>query len=663
MNSIERGLEAYSGWRQQLSSAVRDFREFLGKQDFLEPQIGARIDRALATLRDDRLYIAFVAEFSRGKSELINAIFFATFGTRVLPSSAGRTTMCPTELCYEAGTDPQLRLLPIETRAGGTTVSELKGFAEEWTTLPINMSSAEQVAAALATIAETKAVSREDATRLGLHVAEDETRNGMHLTADGMVEVPRWRHAVINFPHPLLEQGLVILDTPGLNAIGAEPELTLNLLPSAHAVLFILAADQGVTKSDIQVWHDHLGNTPGANGKGRIVVLNKIDGLWDELRDAGAIDREIERQVNDTARHLGLEASAVYAVSAQKALIGKVKGDEALIARSRIRTLESALASKLLPGKRDIVRGSVTIEVAAAERAVRALLEQRRTGVVEHITELSSLNGKNAEVIAHMMEKVRADKEYFEKSLQRFVATRSVFSKQTNQLYAHLNIRNIDRLIAETKRSMEVSLTTIGLKAAIQEFFVQINNVLTETANQAQEIKTLMEGVYKKFQDEHGLVNVKPPAFSVARYRREARRIEEKQTQFLNGVGLLLKDQKVITRRFYDSVAAKMRTVLLAANRDADTWLKAIMSPMESQVREHQVQLRRRLESIKRIHQASDTLDERLRELQHVRDGVDEQERLVTARIQGLRNILNGAAAFPADPGDLFFGNEAAQAN
>jgi hypothetical protein len=39
----------------------------------------------------------------------------------------------------------------------------------------------------------------------------------------------------------------VILDTPGLNAIGTEPELTLNLIPNAHAVLFILAAETGVT--------------------------------------------------------------------------------------------------------------------------------------------------------------------------------------------------------------------------------------------------------------------------------------------------------------------------------------------------------------------------------------------------------------------------------
>jgi putative ribosome biogenesis GTPase RsgA len=32
----------------------------------------------------------------------------------------------------------------------------------------------------------------------------------------------------VNFPHPLLKEGLIIVDTPGLNAIGTEPELTLN---------------------------------------------------------------------------------------------------------------------------------------------------------------------------------------------------------------------------------------------------------------------------------------------------------------------------------------------------------------------------------------------------------------------------------------------------
>src|SRR3970040_51048 len=319
MTNIDQHFEAYSTWRHGLFKAVGDFRGWLQGQELADVQVDQRLDQVLSTLRDDKLYVAFVAEFSRGKSELINAIFFAAFGQRVLPSSAGRTTMCPTELMYEKGSAPCIRLLPIETRASGTSVSELRGFAEEWTTIPLDIESPDKVAQALQHIAEIKKVAKEIAQTLGLHIAEEETQNGMHLAEDGMVEVPKWRHAIINFPHPLLDQGLVILDTPGLNALGTEPELTLSLLPSAHAVLFILSADTGVTKSDIEIWHTPIGAPKDGSHKGRLVVLNKIDGLWDELRNADEVNREIDRQVRESSKTLAVPEHNVYPVSAQKA--------------------------------------------------------------------------------------------------------------------------------------------------------------------------------------------------------------------------------------------------------------------------------------------------------------------------------------------------------
>src|SRR4030067_449738 len=342
MINIDQHFEAYSAWRQELFKAGGDCRGWLQSQELADVQVDQRLDQVLSTLRDDRLYVAFVAEFSRAKSELINAIFFAAFGQRVLPSSAGRTTMCPTELMYEKGSAPCIRLLPIETRASRTSVSELRGFAEEWTTISLDIESPDKVAQALQHIAEIKKVSKEIAQTLGLHIAEEETQNGMHLTEDGMVEVPKWRHAIINFPHPLLDQGLVILDTPGRNALGTEPELTLSLLPSAHAVLFILAADTGVTKSDIQVWHDFISNPKHGANTGRIAVLTSIDGLCDELTTEDAGKDEIERQVQETARHLNIHPHNVYPVSAQKALLGKVKGDKKGLERSRIHELEDA---------------------------------------------------------------------------------------------------------------------------------------------------------------------------------------------------------------------------------------------------------------------------------------------------------------------------------
>jgi hypothetical protein len=648
MSEIDQQFEEYSTWRKGLFSAISDFRGWLQTQELSDTQADQRLDQVLSTLRDDKLYVAFVAEFSRGKSELINAIFFANFGQRVLPSAAGRTTMCPTELMYERNTDPFIRLLPIETRTSGTTVSELKGFPEEWVTVPLDIKSPDNVTKALQHIAEIKVVTKDMAQSMGLHIAEEETQNGMHVTPDGKVEIPKWRHAIINFPHPLLEQGLVILDTPGLNALGTEPELTLSLLPSAHAVLFILAADAGVTKSDIQVWHDYISNPKGGPGKGRLVVLNKIDGLWDELRDWDEVNREIERQIHETAKHLNISEHNVYPVSAQKALYGKIKGDKKVLERSRIAELENALGKEMIPAKRDIVRDNLGVDLVEIIRAMRLLVGQRLKGVHEHMDELSGLSGKNMDVIDHMMQKVKVDKEHFEKSLQRFQATRSIFSQQTNVLYTHLNLKNVDKLIAETKRNMEISLTTAGLKSAMQNFFKDVHTTMNEVAKQAQEIKELMEGVYKKFQEDHGLSNIKPNAFSVMKYMREIKRVEDKHMQFINGMSLLMTEQNAVTRKFFESAVARVRAIFASANRDADTWLKTIMSPMESQVREHQIQLRRRLESIKRIHKASDTLEDRLNELKHVRDGMQEQEKAMEGQVTRILDMLTPTAGSQA---------------
>ena len=579
MTGIDQHFEAYGAWRQELFKSVGDFRAWLQAQELADVQIDQRIEQILSTLRDDKLYVAFVAEFSRGKSELINAIFFAGFGQRVLPSSAGRTTMCPTELMYEKGSAPCIRLLPIETRASGTSLTELRGFSEEWTNIPLDIESPDSVALALQHIAEIKKVSKETAQSLGLHIAEEETENGMHLADDGMVEVPKWRHAIINFPHPMLEQGLVILDTPGLNALGTEPELTLSLLPSAHAVLFILAADTGVTKSDIQVWQDFINNPKHGANKGRIAVLNKIDGLWDELKTPEAVAAEIERQVKETARHLNIDPHNVFPVSAQKALLGKIKGDKKVLERSRIHELEDALGKEMIPHKRDIVRDNISGDMADIIKAMRLLIMQRLKGVYEHIEEIGSLNGKNMDVIDHMMNKVRVDKEHFEKSLMRFQATRSIFSQQTNVLYTHLNLKNLDTLIAATKKDMEVSLTTSGLKSCMTNFFKQSQGTMDEVAKQAQEIKDLMEGVYQKFQEEHGLSNVKPKAFSVMKYSRELKRLEEKHMQMLSGMSLVMTEQKTVIRKFFDSAVGKVRAIYAMTNRDADNWLKTIMSP------------------------------------------------------------------------------------
>ncbi|MDO8962754.1 MAG: dynamin family protein, partial [Methylophilus sp.] len=232
-NRLAHQFAAYSEWRKSLVDCINDYRNWLNEHELNDAQVEQRITHLLERLREDKLNVAFVAEFSRGKSELINAIFFADYGQRLLPSSAGRTTMCPTELLYDATKPTSLQLLPIDTRATDVSTTEYKRYPEEWTVVEFDVNSNDSMVDAFKEVSRTKRVTAEEAEKLSLYDPNN-SDDAMSLNKDGTVDVPCWRYAMINFPHPLLEQGLVILDTPGLNAIGTEPELTLNMLPNAH---------------------------------------------------------------------------------------------------------------------------------------------------------------------------------------------------------------------------------------------------------------------------------------------------------------------------------------------------------------------------------------------------------------------------------------------
>jgi hypothetical protein len=630
--SLANQFAAYTAWRTRLATYIAELQGWLNTNELSDAQSDLRLTQLLERLREDRLNVAFVAEFSRGKSELINAIFFADYGNRMLPSSAGRTTMCPTELLFDANKPPCIELLPIQTRSSNSSVSEYKRFADEWTKMPLDTESPEAMQDALRHVSETTRVTPEEAGRLGFEVGEGQIDLYV-IGDDGLVEVPRWRHAMINFPHPLLKQGLVILDTPGLNAIGAEPELTLSLLPNAHAVLFILAADTGVTQSDLSIWREHICGG-GMAKRGRMVVLNKIDGQWDELKSTEEIDSEIRRQAETSAAILELPVSQVFPVSAQKGLVAKINGDDALLDKSRLPLLEAALSGELIPAKRDIVCESTESEFGDVSQRVRGLLDSRLLGLREQLTELTELRGKNKGVVEYMMGKVRAEKDEFESGLQRYYAVRSVFSTLTNNLFSHLGLDVLRQLTHQTREAMLDAAFSKTLSDAMAHFFSGSRDALARSNSEIAEILAMMESVYKKFAVEHGLKLGSPTTFSLLRYEKELDRLQAWCDDHLNTmVSLLTHDKKNITQKFFEEVATQVRRAFEHANRDAEVWLRAIMAPMETQVREHQIQLKRRLESIKRIHQATDTLEDRIAEL----DGVEKD---LLEQIEALEEIV-----------------------
>jgi predicted nucleic acid-binding Zn-ribbon protein len=618
-------IQEYGAWRASIATALEQYRAALAGCEVLDAAATQRAAQAAARVRDDRLSVAFVAEFSRGKSELINAIFFADYGQRILPSSAGRTTMCPTELLYDAAWEPCIRLLPIETRARQLSTSDYREDASAWTVIPLELDAPDRMAESFRQVSMTRRVAPEEAQRYGLYDPQDPELADA-LGTDGLVEISQWRHAIINLPHPLLKQGLVILDTPGLNAIGTEPELTLNLIPNAHAVLFVLAAETGVTRSDIEVWRTHIGAGPG-----RIVVLNKIDAMWDALKSDAQNEAEIARQQHSVAQQLGLAADQVYPVSAQKALVGRIQGDMDLFERSRLGALEAALLHGLIPQKKTILGSALREDLAALESAQASALASRGRGLVEQLQELKSLRGKNQNVLAHMMRRIEAERKDFDAGLMRLQDARQRFASLSTELYSTLDMDAVARQADTVRLSLQAARFATGMRAPVRSFFENARISLEAASGQVAEIGKVMEAMVRGFAAEHGLTMAPPMALSLDRYRDEIDAVEALYVKQFGTATLLMTSRSTLLERFFDSIVSSVRRTFRAANADVEAWLKVIMAPLETQIRQHKEQLRHRLSSIQRIHDATDSLEQKIAAFEASQGELDAQRRQLLA--------------------------------
>ena len=92
-------MQAYGKWKSTLVEAILKYQRWLEQNKMSEAEMELRIFELLEQLKSDTLTIAFVAEFARGKTELINGIFFSEYDRRLLPSEAGRTT-CVQPSCF-----------------------------------------------------------------------------------------------------------------------------------------------------------------------------------------------------------------------------------------------------------------------------------------------------------------------------------------------------------------------------------------------------------------------------------------------------------------------------------------------------------------------------------------------------------------------------------
>ena len=611
-SQLEQQVAHYSEWRETLIRGIETYQGWLDANGHVDIQNALRIYDLIESLKQDRVTLAFVAEFSRGKTELINALFFANYKRRLLPSDVGRTTMCPTEISYDAQEPPHIKLLPIETRKRNESIATLKRSPIEWVKIRLNLDSHEEMVQAMQELAASKTVTEQEARDLGLLDESGPMTSSVILRGADHVEIPSWRHALINYPHPLLKHGLVILDTPGLNALGTEPELTLSMIPNAHAALFLLAMDTGVTKSDLEVWQKYVQTFVPR----RLAVLNKIDLLWDDLNGPAAIQASIDRQVDSTAQTLNLPRKHVFPVSAQKALLARVRDDEDLLNRSGIRALERVLAEEIVPTKQEILRASVEREIGAMVASSLQSVTNQLHAVRTEMKELEQLSGKNRTMAKAMLVKLEADRATYAQQVQGFRLASAAVIKQGSSLLTNLDASCIEQILEQGRENIEASWTTPGLMRAMQNLFEHYSKQSQSILKFAADVQKLVEGIYQRFHESYGFARLVPPPVSLERHTVAMFALQKQVEDFCRDPVNVMTEKHFLLRRFYNGLVTQAREVFDGARAEVNAWLKSALGPLSLQIKEHEGLLNRRVEGFRKVTDNLSAAQDRIKELQ-----------------------------------------------
>ncbi len=612
IETLHAKVNEYQAWRASLTKTIADYRDWLASGNYSDAVQELRLYDVLETLKRDQLVLAFLAEFSRGKTETINALFFADFNQRLLPSEPGRTTMCPTEIFWDASEEPSIKLLPIETRTTEDSLTYLKTTPKVWEKFRLNIDSPSEMKETLLKLIEQKEVTQDKAEELGLFNLQDISMV-QELEKQGSLKVPAWRHAIINYPHPLLKSGLVVIDTPGLNSLGAEPELTLSIIPNAHAVLFLTAIDTGITQSDMRIWNDHIKG----RAKYKLVLLNKVDMLWDDLKSKQDVANEIERQVNITAHQLGISPYSVFAMSAQKALVAKIKKNTELLQQSGIIELEATLGNQIIQAKHEILGRTIASECSEMIKSSRKIVQKRLTSLREQVLELKDIKSQNIDASKHILAKVVADRKRYEASIPTFNQANDKITHIGKKLLRHLSLAYLDTSLATSRQEMGDSWTTIGLNLGMRHLMKQANELAEFVAKESNDIKKLADSIYEVFQSKHDFDLFDPPELDMSNFISNMKVLEKITDDFCTDPINVLTEKHFLIRKFFLGLGTQTQKIFEQAEKDCERWLQDVLSTLKIQMAEHKTSLDERTKNLMEAKASAEALDSRLAIVEH----------------------------------------------
>lgn len=390
------------------------------------PRHAVRLEELKDRLLSQRLRVAVLGQFKRGKSTFLNALL----GCPLLPTGVIPLTAIPTFLHWA----PQYALQAYD----------LEGKV----------------------IRTAEAVEPTEITSILDRLVTEEGNPRNHQRV-GRVDVFA--------PAPVLANGVELIDTPGIGSTHQHnTDAALAVLPECDAAFFVLSVDPPVTAAELE-YLDYVRPMVAPI----LFILNKVD--YFAAADRPAAAAFLRRTLSD---HLPDETDfPIFSLAARSALEAKRSGDEVALANSGLIEVEHGLSQTLATQKREILRLAITRKAAAILDSARSHAQLLIRALEMPMDDLARRADQFAEAVRSIEQQRLQARDLLAGSRRRMLEGLEARAAMLREDARSSLIPLVDRAFSEGRTGAEAERAAKrAIGAAIPDFFEGAMECIAETA-------------------------------------------------------------------------------------------------------------------------------------------------------------------------------------
>lgn len=313
--------------------------------------------------------------------------------------------------------------------------------------------------------------------------------------------------AVVYYPCQFCQNGVQIIDTPGLNDDERMSDISEKVIPTLDAIIMVIVPDSPFSQSEAEF----VRNKVMASDLGRIIfIVNKIDTIDEDDRDRllTSIRDKIQTSVLDKMAKVYGEDSDEYKntvdklgsikllpVSARKALKGKIKNNPAMLEDSGYADFESTL-SHLLTEERGTLELMHPVNQLFSVSAEALRIIETRLATLN--MEAEEFERKQNEALAQLKETRERKKAEIEALKNKGVTLYATLLPDLAGVYDEINV-----VLCDFVDNYEISEAVVQDQASITAFSEQIS---TEIDAKMQDILSIhTERLIYRIQEQLGI--------------------------------------------------------------------------------------------------------------------------------------------------------------